>query len=168
MKLSDKTGFLPPEARPYEEVRTDWADAVASARAAQARLKTRTLSELHDAGELYTDGPSMHTAETGARKGTKTAATHLLPADALLAVSKHAHFGAMKYTTDGSDGARNWEQGLPYSVMYAALMRHLLLWWGGEKDDTDDNQPHLNAVGFWALALLAGELRGEPFIDDRP
>ena len=154
MNTENQTGFLPADER--------------SNRLADQVWLRDFITEPDDRTWDDPQATSMHTAATGARKGTKTAATHLLPADALLAVSEHAHFGAMKYTEDGSDGARNWEQGLPYSVMYAAMLRHLLLWWGGETNDLDDDRPHLSAVGFWALSLLAAELRGEPFEDDRP
>lgn len=48
----------------------------------------------------------------------------LLPTDALEALARILTDGADKY------GARNWEKGMAWSRPYAALLRHLLAWWG--------------------------------------
>lgn len=98
---------------------------------------------------------------TGGAKGQKLFRTDLLPADALLAVAEHFGRGARKYED------RNWEKGYAWSLSYAALLRHLLAFWGGEDIDEETGSLHLQAVGFHALALLAFSLR-DAGTDDRP
>ena len=46
-------------------------------------------------------------------------------------------FGAKKY------GDRNWEQGIGYLRLYAAAMRYLLAWRGGEDIDPESGLHHL-------------------------
>lgn len=45
--------------------------------------------------------------------------------------------GADKY------GERNWEQGMAWSRVYAALERHLHAWWNGESNDPETGKSHL-------------------------
>ena len=45
--------------------------------------------------------------------------------------------GAEKY------GDRNWEQGIKYSRIYAALQRHLTAFWDGEDTDQESGLSHL-------------------------
>lgn len=98
---------------------------------------------------------------SGGAKGAKAQAMHLLPGDALLAISEHLNKGAEKYA------ARNWERGYAFSLSFAAMQRHLWAWWQGEDDDPEFGWSHLRAVGFHALTLLTFELRGIG-TDDRP
>ena len=46
-------------------------------------------------------------------------------------------FGSQKYTDN------NWLNGMGYSRIYAALMRHLQAWWSGEDIDPESGLPHL-------------------------
>ena len=53
----------------------------------------------------------------------------LLPACAILRLSKHYEKGASKYEE------RNWEKGIPISVMIDSGMRHLLKYLDGQTDE---------------------------------
>lgn len=46
--------------------------------------------------------------------------------------------GAEKYTD------RNWEAGILYSRVFAAAMRHLWAWWGGQDNDPETGESHLD------------------------
>jgi len=97
---------------------------------------------------------------TGAQKGSKLARYDLVPPRSLKAVAEHFGKGAKKYD------ARNWEKGVDWSLSYAALMRHITQWWSGEDFDEDDN-PHLSAVAWHAMALIEYAVT-HPELDDRP
>jgi len=84
----------------------------------------------------------------------------LIPPEALEALAYVYTAGAEKY------GPRDWERGVAYSHMYAALMRHLERWRMGEDYDPDDGQHHLASVVWRAMALLTYELRGRRELDD--
>lgn len=109
----------------------------------------------HD-GEVIVVDP-----KTGGKKGSKLQRTDLLPTDSLLKIAEHYGRGALKYE------ARNWEKGYAWSLSYAALLRHLFAWWGGEDIDPETGSSHMVAVGWHALALIAFENR-EVGTDDRP
>ena len=68
--------------------------------------------------------------------------------------------GARKYTD------RNWEKGLAWGRVFAAMMRHAWSWWGGEKHDLVDGQHHLASVAWCAFALMEYE-ETHPELDDR-
>ncbi len=87
---------------------------------------------------------------------------HLLPTDALRGVVRVLAFGASKYT------ARNWEQGIAYSRLYSALLRHLTAWYEGEDKDPETGLSHMAHVVCCGLFLLAFVVRGRGDLDDRP
>lgn len=64
-------------------------------------------------------------------------------------------------------GDRNWERGVAWSLNYAAAMRHLTAWWGGEDNDPETGSPHLAAVAWHMFALLEYSVT-HPDKDDRP
>jgi hypothetical protein len=68
--------------------------------------------------------------------------------------------GAAKYSD------RNWERGLKWGRIYAAMQRHATAWWGGQLRDAVDGQHHLASVAWCALALMEYE-RTHPELDDR-
>jgi len=89
----------------------------------------------------------------------------LIPVEALDAMARRLTLGSQRY------GARNWEKGIVYSRLYAALLRHLLAWWGGQDMDSDPaagDSSHLEGVLINAAFLVALEKRGIPGLDDRP
>lgn len=85
----------------------------------------------------------------------------LLPPELMLAVGDILTSGAAKY------GNRNWEAGMNWGRVYAALLRHLCAWWGGIDTDPDTGKSHLWHAGACVAFLIAYEQRGVG-IDDRP
>ena len=85
----------------------------------------------------------------------------LLPPELLQGVSEILTFGAAKYSD------RNWENGMKWSRVFGALMRHMWAWWAGEKSDPETGKSHLWHAGCCIAFLIAYEARntGE---DDRP
>ena len=50
----------------------------------------------------------------------------LIPPEVVFAMARVLAFGAGKYSD------RNWERGMGWGRVFAALMRHLWCWWGGQ------------------------------------
>lgn len=86
---------------------------------------------------------------------------HLLPPELMIEVGKVLQFGAVKYAP------RNWELGMDWHRPYAALLRHMLSWWGGEDLDPETGLSHLAHAGCCIAFLIAYDQRriGK---DDRP
>ncbi len=91
------------------------------------------------------------TSSTGGAKGTKSQRFDLIPVQPLWELAELYGLGAEKYPTE--DGILNWTKGYPWSLSYAALQRHLNLFWGGEEYDDETGLSHLAAVCFHAMAL---------------
>lgn len=85
----------------------------------------------------------------------------LLPVKPLWELVRIYTIGAVKYAD------RNWENGLKWGRVFAAMMRHAWKWWGGEKFDQVDGQHHLASVAWCALTLMEYETT-KPEFDDRP
>lgn len=98
---------------------------------------------------------------TGGEKGSKRARYDLIPVGPLRRLAEHFGYGATKYAD------RNWERGYKWSLSYAALMRHLQAFWGGEDIDADSGSEHITAVIWHAMALSEYANRGLG-TDDRP
>jgi hypothetical protein len=84
----------------------------------------------------------------------------LIPTDPLRKLAEVYTLGAKKYED------RNWERGMEWGRLYAALQRHANAWWGGEQRDPNDGQHHLASVTFCAFALMEFE-RTHPELDNR-
>lgn len=84
----------------------------------------------------------------------------LLPTEPLAEVARVYTIGAKKY------GDRNWERGIKWGRIYAALQRHANAFWKGERLDPVDGQHHMASVAWCALALMEYE-RTHPELDDR-
>lgn len=80
----------------------------------------------------------------------------LLPACALIRLSKHFEAGAKKYSE------RNWENGMPISVMIDSGMRHLLKYLDGQTDED-----HLCAAAWNLLGAMWMEEK-HPELQDIP
>lgn len=85
----------------------------------------------------------------------------LLPPDALLELVRVYTYGAEKYKP------RNMERGMYWGRVFAALMRHLWKWWGGEEKDRESGLHHLAHAGWGCLTLLSYSLRKLHKFDDR-
>lgn len=97
----------------------------------------------------------------GVKHDAGKAPLHLLPPDALLAIAEVLRTGALKY------GPRNWEEGMDWSRVYGAALRHMLAWWAGEDDDPETRLSHLAHAATNLMFLVAYEQRGAGK-DDRP
>jgi hypothetical protein len=84
----------------------------------------------------------------------------LLPVEPLRELARVYTIGAAKYAD------RNWERGLAWGRVFAAMQRHAWAWWGGEQLDPVDGQHHLASVAWCALALIEYE-RTHVELDDR-
>lgn len=84
----------------------------------------------------------------------------LIPREALLSEAAVLAFGAKKYA------AHNWRQGMRWSRLGDAAMRHLLAWLDGEDNDPETGLPHLAHLRCCAGFLLSYSARGEG-TDDR-
>lgn len=70
-------------------------------------------------------------------------------------------YGQKKYT------AWNWTRGMPWSVPFACMMRHMAAWQAGEECDQESGLPHL-AHAMCNLRMLT--LYAKTYVegDDRP
>lgn len=73
----------------------------------------------------------------------------LIPPHEMLDLAQLFAFGATKYQRD------NWRanDGLAWSRIYDAMMRHALAFWGGEEYDEESGASHMIAVAFGAIVL---------------
>lgn len=78
----------------------------------------------------------------------------LFPPEALIGAARVLAYGAKKY------GARDWERGNDYGKYYAAALRHLLAWWGGEENDRESGLLHLDHAACNLALLRAMAARG--------
>lgn len=78
----------------------------------------------------------------------------LIPENSIKELAKVFTIGAKKYDD------RNWEMGMKWGRVYAAMQRHAWAWWGGEKCDQEDGQHHLGSVMWCAAVLMEYERRG--------
>ena len=85
----------------------------------------------------------------------------LIPVESLLEVVKVYTFGARKYQD------RNWEKGIRYSRVFAAINRHLWAFWNGENADNETGFSHL-AHAAWGCLALIHYAKHNTDKDDRP
>lgn len=76
------------------------------------------------------------TSSTGGQKGVKLERFDLIPVGPLTELARHYGKGARKYAS------HQWRQGYEWSKSYAALTRHLTLFWAGEDYDVCSNDPN--------------------------
>jgi hypothetical protein len=84
----------------------------------------------------------------------------LIPPGPLAELAKVYTIGANKYND------RNWEKGIKWGRIFAAMMRHAWAYWRGERDDPQDGQHHLASVAWCAFAIMEFE-KTHPELDDR-
>lgn len=84
----------------------------------------------------------------------------LIPPELLFALGDVLAFGAQKY------GERNWEKGMSWGRIFAALMRHMWAWLRGDKADAETGFSHLHHAACCIAFLVAYEARGIG-VDDR-
>jgi len=96
----------------------------------------------------------------------------LIPPEVPFALATVLDFGARKYDQ------RNWEKGMKWGRVFAAALRHLWAWWGGQGPtarnfafgdlDTETGFSHLWHSLCCISFLVAYEERGMTEWDDRP
>jgi len=85
----------------------------------------------------------------------------LIPPEAVTALAEVLAYGAKKY------GDRNWEKGIRYSRVFAAVQRHLWAWWRGEDVDEESKLGHLQHALCGLAFLVTYEELGMIHMDDR-
>lgn len=85
----------------------------------------------------------------------------LIPVFALDQLAEVYRVGAEKYAD------RNWEKGMRWGRIFAALMRHLLVYWSGQEFDQETGLRHLAQAAWGCFALLEYGHRSSG-TDDRP
>lgn len=98
---------------------------------------------------------------SGARYNAGKTRFDLLPLTALKPAADVFAYGANKYA------AWNWAKGMPWSVPYACMMRHLEAWYRGEELDPESGLPHLGHV-MCNLVMLTHYAEFYREGDDRP
>ena len=84
----------------------------------------------------------------------------LIPVYPLRRLAEVYTIGSKKYDD------RNWEKGLKWGRVYAAMQRHATAFWNGEDLDPEDRQHHLASVAWCAFALMEYQIT-HPELDDR-
>lgn len=102
------------------------------------------------------------TSPTGGTKNRKLARFDLMPTMPLKKLAEQYGRGAAKY------GDRNWEKGYPWSLSYAAAMRHLNAFWGGEDWDPEFPDAHHLDAAMFHLMSLRDFAQNHRMYDDRP
>ena len=102
--------------------------------------------------------------DEGKKNDTEKARMDLISPPAMFALARILGFGSKRY------GDRNWELGIKYGRVMAALQRHLLAWWGGEDLDPETGENHLHHVLCNAMFLSHFVSHPEKYgeFDDRP
>lgn len=94
-------------------------------------------------------------SETGGAKGQKLERYDLIPVEPLAELARVYGAGAKKYAE------RNWEKGYDWGLSFAALQRHVQLFWSGESIDEETQRHHLACVIFHAMAMMEFERLGK-------
>lgn len=105
---------------------------------------------------------SVTPATIGLKYDTGKLRYDLYPPEALAGTTRILTFGASKYAD------RNWENGIKFGRVFAALMRHLWAWWRGEDVDPETNESHLDHAGCCIAFLQTYVHRNMRDFDDRP
>lgn len=85
----------------------------------------------------------------------------LLPYESMEEIAKVMTWGATKY------GEENWRSGLSFGRCFAATMRHLTAWWGGQTLDPESGINHLAHAATNIMFMISYSVRNLP-VDDRP
>lgn len=154
--LADDTRYICQEADGiYMLDGWEASKGAAAERALALALGHTVVYQTPQSGEVRT------TSATGGQKGVKPERFDLIPVGPLTDLARLYGKGAIKYEP------RNYERGYEWSKSYAAMQRHLNLWWSGQDIDEETGVPHvINAA--WHCFALALFMETHPEFDDRP
>lgn len=107
------------------------------------------------------DIPDFLMEAPGVKYDTGKLRFDLIPPKVIQELAEVYTMGAAKYEP------RNWEKGIEYSRIYAAVQRHLNQYWAGQNLDEESGLPHL-AHAMWGMAALLEFERTHTEMDDRP
>lgn len=102
------------------------------------------------------------TSTTGGEKGVKPQAYNLISPVAITELAKMFAAG-----TKSKYRPRNWERKYSWSNSFAALQRHVNLFWSGESIDIEMQMNHMSSVA-WHATVLTNFYYSGPEFDDRP
>ena len=125
----------------------------------EARVVSERSKGLPIKEELLVDRGSK---SIGTKDDTNKLPYHLLSGEALEEVVRVLQFGASKYSE------RGWENGIHFSRVFSASMRHLWAWWRREPLDPESGITHLAHALCCIMFLLHYELKKMNSLDDRP
>ena len=99
--------------------------------------------------------------EEGTKHDEEKVRFDLIPPRPLYELAEIYTYGARKYDD------RNWERGIKWGRIFAAIMRHLWKFWRGEWADPESGLPHLAHAAWGCFTLLEYNLTHAEY-DDRP
>lgn len=92
--------------------------------------------------------------KTGTKKDEGKERFDLIPSEALFSLARILTFGAEKYED------RNWERGILYGRVFAALQRHLWRWFMQQDVDEETGESHMAHALCCIVFLVTYEARG--------
>ncbi|WP_051017873.1 dATP/dGTP diphosphohydrolase domain-containing protein [Bartonella vinsonii] len=104
---------------------------------------------------------ASHSTNEAHKSDDGKARLELIPPSTLIEIGKVLEFGAKKY------GANNWRNGMDWSRLHGAALRHLLAWFDGENKDVESDLSHLAHAACCLLFLMESEAK-QIGHDDRP
>ena len=121
--------------------------------------KRREIQKVTRSGNLT--ATETIAAASGVKHDAEKLRVDLLPVDVLKGVAEILTHGAKKYRD------RNWEEGIAYSRLYGATLRHLFTFWQGDDVDPESHLLHLDHA-LCELMFLRAMSKRRPDLDDRP
>lgn len=97
---------------------------------------------------------TIHTSETGGRKGRKEERYSLIPPGPLAALARVYSYGSEKYED------WNYARGYPYSWSMDSLIRHVEAFRRGENIDPESGRPHLAHAAWHCFTLMFFQEKG--------
>ena len=104
--------------------------------------------------------PIKHAVYEGKKDDSGKLRWDLLPMDALESIVAVYTYGATKYDP------QNWRQGISYSRIIGAILRHFTAFMIGKDNDDESGLPHLAHAGWGVLTLIWYQKYRKEF-DDR-
>jgi hypothetical protein len=146
-------------------LRSSFSSMVAAEAAAEASKAAHIKAQLEAEQNAYP-------LAQGTKKDDGKVRIDLIPSEVIFALATILTFGAKKYAD------RNWEKGILWGRVFAALMRHMWAWWAGKGPtsksflfgelDDETKHSHLWHALCCIAFLVAYEERGMTQFDDRP